>query len=147
MCLRNELVDTQGQLFHANNLIRKLAVSTTPPFSTPSTPHPLAPSHPLVPRPPSSPSPSSTSSSYPSSSSPSSSSASSSTPLPTFLNPVPYSLTIQILECNSDLYREYFHHRVPAPDSNLGIVADYHHWLDITKYLPPNHHDHHHPWC
>ena len=129
----NELVDTQCQLFNANNLIRQLAVSTTPPFSTPSTPHPLVPRHHLAPRPlPSSP-PSYLSLFSPSSSSPSSSSASPSTPLATSLNPVPYSSTIQILECNFDLHREYFHCRVPAPDSNLGIVADYHHWLDITK--------------
>ena len=38
-CVRNDLLETQGQLSRANNLIRQLAVPTTPRYSTPSHPH------------------------------------------------------------------------------------------------------------
>ena len=38
-----ELIKTKTRLRQANTLIRQLAISTTPRFLTPSSPHPLAP--------------------------------------------------------------------------------------------------------
>ena len=57
-------------------------------------------------------------------------------------NPVPYSTTIQIIEDNYSLHKEYLHNRVSAADSDLDIVYQYHHLLDATVNLPPIHHDH-----
>ena len=156
--VRDELTEMRGQLFRANQLIRQLSVRTTPPFSTSIIPHPLAPDHPLDPHPPPSPSPlpppsppssSSSSSSLllsPSSSYSTSLSSSSSLQIPTFpnpaLNPVPYSTTLHFLLANYELHRTFLHRRVFESDSNLNIVFDYHHLLDVTVNLPPNHHDH-----
>ena len=123
--LRNNLPDCRGQLYHFNNIISSPdhpIATYSPPLSTPSLTF------------------STSASSFPSSSLPIIPSSSHPS-----LSPVPYSSTISILECNFDLHRECFNRRVAASNSNLGIVAAYHHWLDITKILAPNHHNHHYP--
>ena len=49
--VQDNLLGKQVQLYRANRLICQLSARTTPLFSTPSNPHPLAPLHPLAPRP------------------------------------------------------------------------------------------------
>ena len=44
--VKSELAKTKVKLWRANNSIRQLDPATTPPFSTPSHPHPLAPQAP-----------------------------------------------------------------------------------------------------
>ena len=57
------------------------------------------------------------------------------------LNPIPYSSTIQILELNYELHRDYLQRRVTEANSNLDLVYDNHHFLDVTVNHPLNHHD------
>ena len=117
-----------GQLLHAREDIRALTNMTPPPFSIATGPRTLQLLIRFDLRPSSSPS---------------------DPPPPPYrawytvsFNPVPYSTTIQIVEENYNLHKEYLHRRVGAPNSNLDIVYQYHHLLDATVNLPPdpNHH-------
>ena len=129
--LRNDVTGCQGQILHLNNIVpspaQLVALTRTHPLTPTSSSHP---SPPLLVEPPRHRPP----------------------PLPIgpprhhpSLNPVSYSSTVETLELNTALHQEYFSQRIAAVDSNIGIVADYNHWIDITNNLPPDHHDHHHP--